>query len=239
MPSPDSALDNPVYAALAGPHRSLAEWEGRVARYPVDVAPFVGLPEAPSPADWKSATRLLRVEPGAVGLHDIAHLPDSLAAQRILPVVQMTAPPLTDGPPSIADTVVRLGVADVPEMLELADRTEPGPFRARTIELGTYLGIRRDGHLVAMAGERFRLPGWTEISAVCTDPAVRGQGLASRLVTQLRRLEGARGGGAFLHVLTSNTGAIRLYETLGFAARVEFFIVVVAARRFGPTRRRP
>jgi GNAT superfamily N-acetyltransferase len=231
MPSSDSALDNPVYAALAGPHRSLAEWDGRVARYPVDVAPFVGLPDAPSPADWESATRLLRVEPGAVRLHDITHLPDSLAAQRILPVVQMTAPPLTDGQPAIDDTVVQLGAADVPEMLELAERTDPGPFRARTIELGTYLGIRNDGRLVAMAGERFQVPGWTEISAVCTDPAVRGQGLASRLVAQLRRLEGTRGDGAFLHVLTSNTAAIRLYETLGFTSRAEFFIVVVAPIR--------
>jgi ribosomal protein S18 acetylase RimI-like enzyme len=231
MPSSDSALDNPVYAALGGPHRSLAEWDGRVARYPVDVAPFVGLPDAPSPADWESATRLLRVEPGAVRLHEIAHLPDSLAAQLILPVVQMTAPPLTEGQPAIDDTVMRLGVADVPEMLELAERTEPGPFRARTIELGTYLGIRHDGHLVAMAGERFQVPGWTEISAVCTDPAVRGQGLASRLVAQLRRLEGTRGAGAFLHVLTSNTDAIRLYETLGFTSRAEFFIVVVAPTR--------
>ena len=231
MPSSGSALDNPVYAALTGPHRWLAEWDGRVARYPVDVAPFIGLPDAPSPTDWESATRLLRVEPGAVRLHDVAHLPDSLAAQRLLPVVQMTAPPLTDGQPAIDDTVVRLAAADVPEMLDLAERTDPGPFRARTIELGTYLGIRRNGRLVAMAGERFRVPGWTEISAVCTDPAARGQGLASRLVAQLRRLEGTRGDGAFLHVLTSNTDAIRLYATLGFTSRAEFFIVVVAPTR--------
>ena len=228
MSSARSALDNPMYAALAGPHRSLAQWDGRVARYPVDIAPFVGLPDAPSPADWASATRLVRAEPGALRLGDIDDLPDFLSAQRILPVVQMVGPPLTDGQPAIDHAIVRLGAADVPEMLDLAERTEPGPFRTRTIELGTYLGIRQDGRLVAMAGERFRVPGWTEISAVCTDPAVRGQGLASRLVAQLRRLEGSRGDGAFLHVLASNVGAIRLYRTLGFASRAEFFIVVVA-----------
>lgn len=75
-----------------------------------------------------------------------------------------------------------LGPDDVPEILGLVDRAQPGPFRKRTIELGTYLGIRRDGELIAMAGERMRPPGWTEISAVCTDPAYRGQGLATRLI---------------------------------------------------------
>lgn len=228
MAASSSALDNPVYAALAGPHRWLAQRDGRVARYPVDAAPFIGLPDAPAPADWDAATRLIRVAPGAIALHDVDQLPASLTAERALPVLQMTAPPLTDGQPAGDDTVVRLGASDVSEMLDLAERTEPGPFRPRTVELGTYLGIRQDGRLVAMAGERFRLPGWTEISAVCTDPSVRGQGLATRLVDQLRRLQSARGDGAFLHVLTSNTGAIRLYEQLGFTARAQFLIAVVA-----------
>ena len=78
------------------------------------------------------------------------------------------------------EAVVLTG-ADAAEVLDLVDRTEPGPFRKRTVELGRYLGIRRDGPLVAMAGERLRVPGYTEISAVCTDPAYRGQGLAARL----------------------------------------------------------
>ena len=98
MSNAPSALDNPVYAALTGPHRSLAEWDGRVARYPVDVAPFIGLPDAPSSADWEAATRLVGIEPGAMPVHDVDQLPDSLAAQRILPVVQMTAPLLDRGP---------------------------------------------------------------------------------------------------------------------------------------------
>ena len=185
-----------MYAALAGPHRWLAEWDGRVARYPVDVAPFVGLP-------------------------------DSLAAQRILPVVQMTAPPLTDGEPAIDDAVVRLGVADVPEMLDLAERTEPGPFRPRTIELGTYLGIRHEGRLLAMAGERFRVPGGRR-SARCVPTRRRAAKAWPAGWSPSWALEATCGDGAFLHVLASNTDAIRLYETLGFASRAEFFIVVVA-----------
>jgi predicted GNAT family acetyltransferase len=103
-------------------------------------------------------------------------------------------------------------------MLELTARTQPGPFLPRTIELGTYLGIRRDGRLVAMAGERLHPAGWTEISAVCTDEAWRGQGLSSRLILALGAGIRARGEIPFLHVLTTNP-AIGLYKKLGFRDR--------------------
>ena len=89
--------------------------------------------------------------------------------------------------------IVTLGLDDVPDMLDLVDRTEPGPFTPKTIELGTYLGVRVDGALIAMAGERMRPPGYTEVSAVCTDPAFRGQGLAAYLVDAVMDLDpGAR-----------------------------------------------
>jgi predicted GNAT family acetyltransferase len=115
--------------------------------------------------------------------------------------------------------VVRLGPADVPEMLALADRTKPGPFLPRTIEMGTYLGIRQGGALVAMAGERMHPPGWTEISAVCTDEAWRSHGFASRLIRALAAGIRARGETPFLHVVAANTNAIKLYEALGFRLR--------------------
>jgi len=122
---------------------------------------------------------------------------------------------------------IPLGAADVPEMLELVAQTEPGPFLTRTIELGDYLGIRRDGTLIAMAGERFQLDGWTEISAVCTKPDHRGRGLASRLVGALIARIQLRSQRAFLHVLNTNTGAIRLYEELGFRVRQTATLTVV------------
>ena len=115
--------------------------------------------------------------------------------------------------------MVRLGPADVPEMLDLTARTKPGPFLPRTYELGVYLGIRRDGALVAMAGERLKPPGWTEISAVCTDDAWRGHGFASALIRVLVAGIRARGETAFLHAVATNAGAIRLYEAMGFELR--------------------
>ncbi|WP_308206707.1 GNAT family N-acetyltransferase [Paractinoplanes hotanensis] len=101
-------------------------------------------------------------------------------------------------------------------MLDLVARARPGPFGPRTREPGTYLGIRREGALVAMAGERMRPPGWAEISAVCTDPAFRGQGLAARLIRAAVR---ERGETPFLHAAGTNTGAIRLYLAMGFQHR--------------------
>lgn len=117
------------------------------------------------------------------------------------------------------EEAVVLTRADVPEMLALVERTKPGPFLPRTIELGTYLGIRRDGELVAMAGERMKPPGWTEVSAVCTDERFRGQGLGGRLVLAVVANIQARGDRAFLHTGRQNVTAIRLYESLGFRLR--------------------
>jgi predicted GNAT family acetyltransferase len=111
-------------------------------------------------------------------------------------------------------------------MLELVARTEPGPFLPRTIELGSYLGIRRRGALVAMAGERLHPPGWTEISAVCTDVAFRGQGLAGRLVRAVAAGIRARDETPFLHSVATNTTAIRLYEALGFRLRRQVTILL-------------
>lgn len=122
-----------------------------------------------------------------------------------------------------------LGDADVPEMLELVRRTEPGPFASRTRTMGRYLGIRREGVLVAMAGERLHPPGHTEISAVCTDPAFRGQGLAGRLIRAVAHGIREREETPFLHAAATNTGAIGLYEALGFVIRIrpEFFFLHV------------
>jgi ribosomal protein S18 acetylase RimI-like enzyme len=223
-PADDALLDNPAYAALCGAHARFAQVRGRARRYPVDVAPFLALPSPPSAQDWQDAAGL--VAPGsyvAVG-YSGAELPDGWQAVRAFDVVQMIGERVTGADCSEAIPLVG---ADVPEMLELVAQTEPGPFLTRTIELGDYLGIRCDGALVAMAGERFHLDGWTEISAVCTSPDHRGRGLASRLIGALIAGIQLRSQSAFLHVLSTNTGAIRLYEELGFRVRQTATLTIV------------
>ena len=210
-------LDNPVLRSLTGPHRHLARTQGRAARYPADVSPFCALPDEPDAADWADAARL--VSPGELVLFPALRATPPPAGWEVLGLgegVQLVADGLDARPD---DEAVALGPADVPDMLGLAERTKPGPFLPRTIELGTYLGIRRDGELVAMAGERLRPPGWTEVSAVCTDPAWRGHGFASRLTRAVAAGIVARGDTPFLHAIATNVTAIRLYKELGFTHR--------------------
>ncbi len=224
LPTEEAQFDNPAYASLCGAHARLAQVRGRARRYPEDVAPFLALPSPPTAQDWRDAAEL--VAPGAyvAGRYDGAEPPDGWRAVQAFDLVQMIEERVTGADCAEA---IPLGVADVPEMLELVAETEPGPFLTRTIELGDYLGIRRDGELVAMAGERFHLDGWTEISAVCTKPNHRGQGLASQLMGALIAGIQRRSERVFLHVMSTNTGAIRLYEELGFGIRQTATLTVV------------
>ncbi|HTA14658.1 MAG TPA: GNAT family N-acetyltransferase [Solirubrobacteraceae bacterium] len=224
MPADEALLDNPVYAALCGPHARFAQVCGRARRYQDDVAPFLALPASPSSQDWRDAAGLVAPGTYAAVRHNGAELPHDWHAVEAFDLVQMVGERVTGVDCSGA---IQLVVADVPEMLELVAQTEPGPFLTRTIELGDYLGIRCDGELVAMAGERFHLDGWTEISAVCTKPDHRGRGLASRLIGALIAGIQLRSQRAFLHVLSTNTGAIRIYEELGFRVRQTATITVV------------
>ncbi|HEV2635858.1 MAG TPA: GNAT family N-acetyltransferase [Actinocrinis sp.] len=215
-PTPASlVLDQAVWASLTGPHARLAERHGRAARYQTDVAGFAALEDPADPRAWADAAELLGPD-GRLTLTGVAHWPEDWEPAFTGKGVQMVDTAVAACPDPEA---VLLGPQDVPEMLALVDRTAPGPFLPRTIELGRYLGIRRDGALVAMAGERLHPPGWTEISAVCTDPAYRGQGLATRLVRAVAAGIRQRGETPFLHTVASNTNAIRLYESIGFTLR--------------------
>lgn len=209
-------LDNPAWRSLTGPHAHFAERRGGAVRYPVDVSPFAALPSDPQPSDWDDLAAL--VGPGAVVMiPGVTEAPPGWEPVMTIPGVQL----VDDGVAAVPDgEAVRLGPDDVPEMLDLVQRTQPGPFLPKTIEMGEYLGIRRGGRLAAMAGERLRPPGWTEISAVCTDPDFRGQGLATRLVHAVAAGIRARGETPFMHAAESNVNAIRLYESLGFRIRV-------------------
>ena len=153
--------------------------------------------------------------------------PQGWTVDTLFPIAQMIAP--TDGLPSgrATEPVVQLGKKDAGEMMALAELTRPGPFAASTVELGGYLGVRREGQLVAMAGRRLHLPGWIEISAVCTHPDHRGQGLSRLLMADIEKAIRRQGHRAFLHVLHENTRAIDIYRGLGFTTRADMTMTVV------------
>jgi len=214
--SDERVLDNPARAALTGPHAHFAERRGRILRYPVDVTPWLALPDEPDAEDWADVAALSGPGSEIPLLGFRGRVPVDWEITFDIDGVQMVDDGLAAAPEPEA---IVLGPADVPEMLDLVERTKPGPFLPRTVELGTYLGIRRGGALIAMAGERLHPPGWTEISAVCTDPAARGEGLASRLILAVAHGIRERGETPFLHAGAGNTTAIRLYEALGFRLR--------------------
>ncbi|MFF0742925.1 GNAT family N-acetyltransferase [Streptomyces sp. NPDC004111] len=225
---PDVLLDNPAWAALTGPHAHLAERVGRAARYPADISPFTALGDPADPGAWDDLARLLG--PGTTAaVTGVQDVPEGWEVVESGTGVQLTDTALRA---ERAPEAVRLGPGDVPEALALVALTRPGPFRPRTVELGTYLGIRADGGrgpLIALAGERLRPPGWTEISAVCTHPDHRGRGLATRLVRAVAAGIRERGETPFLHTAASNAPAIRLYESIGFTLRRRTRFLLVRA----------
>jgi ribosomal protein S18 acetylase RimI-like enzyme len=216
-------LDNPAWWAIRGPQRALGLSTERAARFDPEVAPFGALADAPSDDHWNDLGRLVGAGEVVALTGDNGAPPPRWAVLREMAGVQMVAGQIgTVGTGSIhatADPVVTLGAEDVDDMLDLVARARPGPFLSRTIEFGGYVGIRRKGRLVAMAGERLHLPGLTEISAVTTDPDHRGQGLAERLVRTVSTGIIGRDEVPFLHTDASNAGAIRLYRSIGFTRR--------------------
>ena len=222
----DPILDNAAWYSLTGPHRRFAQRIGNAARYLPEISPFVALADHRDPTAWTDVAEL--VGPGgtfAIAGEDVRP-PAGWAFDSVGGGVQLVDVELTKTHDPEAEV---LGPADVPEILDLIERTRPGPFRPRTIELGTYLGIRRDGALIAMAGERLHPQGWTEISAVCTDAAYRGQGLGTRLVRAVAAGIDDRGDRALMHASAQNTNAIRLYQSIGFRLRrvTDFLSVTV------------
>lgn len=221
----ENALNRPVWSALTTGDRRFAEGGALALRFPPDVGPF-GATADDSPEAFAALKDLLARE-GRVALVTVDKLKPyaGLEVVREAPILQMISDRETPAP--LKGAPIALGPSDVPEMMRLAEQTNPGPFGPRTYELGQYIGVRVDGALAAMAGERMRLDGAVEISAVCVSPAHRGKGYAAFLVTWLIRKLREEGAAPFLHVFTDNP-AIALYERLGFRKRKTLRLTVLA-----------
>jgi len=212
-------LDNPFWSSLQTRHRTIAQRVGDVARFPADYAPFLGVAHAG--VDVRDAVETL-VAPGeSVYLLGVApHLvPDGWRLETFPDLAQMicTTPlAVVDGP-----DIVPLEARHHADVTALTDLVYPHYFRARTMDLGRYFGIYREGRLAAMIGERLGTDEKTELSAICTHPDHTGRGYARRLTAWLTNDTLAQGRTPFLHVSHANTRAKTLYEAMGFTLRTD------------------
>lgn len=213
----DHILDRPVWSALITKQAHLAEGGALAMRFPPAVVPFAAARDTSHEA--VTALAALAAPGDTLALPEVepAIVPPGFTTLVAAPLVQMV---LVREPPEMPDPrIVPLTKADAADMLELATLTKPGPFTLHAQALGPFVGIRIDGRLAAMAGERMKQDGFEEVSGICSHPDFRGQGLARILSVFVTRRTLARGVTPYLHAFESNTAAIRLYESIGFATR--------------------
>lgn len=217
----ETVLDNPAWGALTSVHADFAQGTDHARRYKPGIVPFVAVDDTQSDHlkeldPWMNAGETFFI------IGDLPTLPPGWIVEHELPCAQMvlesSMPPMMDdeGIP-----VSLLGEADATDMYNLINSLQPGYYNKDTRLLGTYYGIRQGGELVAMAGERMRLNGFTELSAICTHKDYSGRGYAQRLINRLCQQHAAAGVVSYLHVSLANERAIRIYEHMGFETRRE------------------
>jgi ribosomal protein S18 acetylase RimI-like enzyme len=225
-------LANPAWYSLAGRHARFASGSGRARRYDPEVSVFAAV-ERDDERSWGDLAALAGAHGAVVLIGPVPFVvPPGWSVREFGVGLQMVldSAPRVDPRPSVDPSqFAALGPDDADDATALVALTQPGPFRPRTLELGTYVGYREGGRLLAMAGERLCPPGHTEVSAVCTHPDARGRGLAGALTTHVANRIRARGEVPFLHVKDDNHSAIAVYRRLGFATRRELTFNLVTA----------
>lgn len=218
-------LDRPIWSALTSRHAHLSEGGLLAKRYQPSVSSFA-VARDDDPTSLEALSDLASDGENLLFLQaDAVVVPAGMVAVSTAAAVQMTAEqPTTIGQD---DRVEALSESDIPAMQALAELTKPGPFTARALELGAFWGVKENGRLLAMAGERMKLQGFTEISGVCSHPDVRGRGLAKQLSMFVAGRIVERGEEPFLHAYATNTAAITLYQSIGFSLRSTMHVAIL------------
>ncbi len=217
----EHVLDNPVWHALVGPHCAHAVGRGSARHYLRDMAPFSAILEPSTSAYVNLAVDLPPGTEARLFRPYEEPLPHGWQQLDCFPMLQMVASKAREHVPEVG---ILLSETDSQAMADLVTIAKPGPFGPRTPLLGRYLGVREGDRLLAMAGERMRLPGYIELSAICVHPEARGRGYAAGLTLQLMRMALDRGEVPFLHVRPDNVGAVAPYRRLGFETRRELVV---------------
>jgi GNAT superfamily N-acetyltransferase len=215
---PEDLFASPVWTALHTRHRHFAISAGEACRYPAGVVPFAAVAAPTEVALLQLHSLLVPGESVWIVGESYPH-PPQLAFEQTLECLQMVLPAEIE-PPAATVEIVPLSCREAPEMVALTDVAFPGFFRSRTCEMGSYFGVRSEGWLIAMGGERLKLDGalksYPEISGICTHPDHRGKGYAENLIWHLVRRHRRDGLVSWLHVSATNDRAIQLYLRMGF-----------------------
>ena len=216
-------LDNPIWWCLSTRHAHVAQGGPLARRYRADISPITGFPDTSASAEAVEALVAIGDDMGTFGpvLPVLPPTWETLQATKITQMIRVDRSPLPEG--GVEASMLR--DADVADMLALVELTQPGPFRRRTIELGRFIGIRENGRLLAMAGERMWVGDCREVSGICTHPDALGRGFARMLTGRIVNGILRAGETPFLHVRSANARAIGIYETLGFVWRAEFALL--------------
>jgi predicted GNAT family acetyltransferase len=218
-------LSNPAWHALGGSQSRFNIGDDILRYFPEDVSPFVGLPNWDEAERAKLSTELPGGRLFFVMLEPKVIIPDEFQIKVTMPLYQMVC----DNPNPIAkpEEIRPLTEEDVPQMLSLTGITRPGPFFQRTIEFGNYVGIFDDEKLIAMGGERLQVPGYTEVSAICTHPDHQGKQLATKILSHVSEGIRTRGEIPFLHTKTDNAPALKVYEKLGYRISRDIYFAII------------
>lgn len=211
-------LDNPAWYALTSVQQEFCLGNELLLRFRENILPFAAFPELNHPPEDEMTAEILQDSDFYV-IGDLPNMPASWQVLQKMEGDQMICPALPMLQLTEDVELVELGPADYNEMFDLINLVQPGFYKNETHRLGQYFGIRVNGQLVSMAGERLKMDGLSELSAVCTLPGHTGKGYAYQLVLKVCQQMHAQGKIPFLHVLSSNTRAIKLYERLGFEKR--------------------
>ena len=211
-------LDNPAWSALTTVHAPFAQGAREAKRYLPEVLPFVGFSVA---GNANGLDPFIAAGETFFIIGSRPPLPAHWTVELELPCAQLLAPENLHCMPQATEEITLLHDSDKAEMYTLINSIQPGYYHPDTPQLGDYCGIRRDGRLIAMAGERMRITGFSELSAICTHPDYIGHGYAQQLIAWLCRRQHAAGITSFLHVSLGNERALRLYIHLGFRHRRE------------------
>lgn len=218
-------LDNIMWNCLSGPHARFAAGAGDVRRYAPGFSPIVGCRETQKP-DFAALADYCQVGESFYFDSWSGSAPVGWQIDRETTMTKMVwdAPiPAEDAAPD----AVPLQPEQFALAEELARLTNPGPFGPRTPELGEYFAYFDGQRLIALAGERMCAGNLHEVSGICTHPDFQGRGLAKRLTLKLVRRQMLRGKTPFLHVMSHNVAAHRLYEKAGFRDYLETVVRVV------------